>query len=107
MGNSKGQDEFSIYAISDATSDLSVNIAVAGIKQFSRENVQIIRKRHITTPDMVRNLVLEVSEKKGEGPDPKTRPPPSLLVASSRIPCDLGNLVVLLNVREVTSDVGW
>jgi [pyruvate, water dikinase]-phosphate phosphotransferase / [pyruvate, water dikinase] kinase len=59
---SKGPQEFTIYAISDATSDLSVNIAMAAVKQFNRKNVKIKRKRHITTPEGVRNFILEVSD---------------------------------------------
>ncbi|OGQ67447.1 MAG: hypothetical protein A3F89_06815 [Deltaproteobacteria bacterium RIFCSPLOWO2_12_FULL_50_11] len=65
MADSKGLEEFSIYAVSDATSDLSVNIAVAAVRQFNRENVKIIRKRHMTTPESIRNFILEVSEERG------------------------------------------
>ena len=63
--NSKGPEEFAIYAVSDATSDLAVNLSLAAVKQFNRENVKIERRRHVTTPDMIRQLVMEVGEMGG------------------------------------------
>jgi len=54
-----------IYAISDATGELAISVATAGLRQFKQEGVSILRRGKIRTPDRIAKVVREACENQG------------------------------------------
>jgi [pyruvate, water dikinase]-phosphate phosphotransferase / [pyruvate, water dikinase] kinase len=56
-------DKFAIYAVSDATGELAVNLATSAIGQFPEIDVEIIRRPGITHVKKLEEVVAEVKKR--------------------------------------------
>lgn len=54
---------YNIYSVSDATGEMAMNIAVAALRQFPVENVNIVRKPRITDPELMEEVIKEAKRK--------------------------------------------
>lgn len=52
-----------IFAVSDATGEMSMNMAFAAMRQFSIENVNIVRKPKVMSQDRMTEVVTEAKKK--------------------------------------------
>jgi regulator of PEP synthase PpsR (kinase-PPPase family) len=57
------ENTYNIFAVSDATGEMAMNIAVAALRQFRSENVNIIRKPRITDNKRIEEVVLEAKRR--------------------------------------------
>ena len=54
-----------VYAVSDATGDLAFAATLAAARQFSDQNVVILRRSAVTTPEKIARVIMEVHENGG------------------------------------------
>ena len=54
-----------IYAVSDATGELPINIAYAAARQFASEGIQIVRRAKVKDPAAIRAIVEEAHRSHG------------------------------------------
>lgn len=59
------EGKFILYAVSDATGDLAVNIATSAARQFQKIHSDIRRRARVDTPEKVTQLVDEVVRESG------------------------------------------
>ncbi len=58
-----GEPTYNIFGVSDATGEMAMNIAVAALRQFRVENVNILRKPRITDPKRMTEVIIEAKRK--------------------------------------------
>lgn len=54
---------YHIFAVSDATGDMAMNVAFAALRQFKVENVNIVRKARVTDVGRMAEVVAEAKKK--------------------------------------------
>lgn len=54
---------YHIFAVSDATGEMAMSVAVAALRQFKIENVNIVRKARVTEPKRMAEVVTEAKKK--------------------------------------------
>ncbi len=54
-----------IYAVSDATGDLAISVAMSGVRQFKQNDSPIFRRAKIRTPERVDRIIQEARENSG------------------------------------------
>ena len=54
---------YNIYGVSDATGEMAMNIAVAALRQFRVENVNIVRKPRVTDAKRMSEVITEAKRK--------------------------------------------
>ncbi|MFO1518528.1 MAG: pyruvate, water dikinase regulatory protein [bacterium] len=54
-----------IYAVSDATGEMAMNVAFAAMRQFKVENVNILRRAKITDTARIRQIIAEAKKNHG------------------------------------------
>lgn len=54
-----------VYAVSDATGDLAVDLATSALRQFKEENIPILRRAKIRNADKIAKVVREAKENDG------------------------------------------
>lgn len=54
---------YHIFAVSDATGEMAMNIAVAALRQFNVENVNIVRKARVTDERRMEDVVSDAKKK--------------------------------------------
>jgi len=54
-----------IYAVSDATGEMAMNVAFAAMRQFKVENVNILRRAKITDTNRIRQVITESKKNHG------------------------------------------
>ena len=54
---------YHIFAVSDATGEMAMNVAIAALRQFKVENVNILRKARVTDPKRMAEVVGEAKKK--------------------------------------------
>ena len=54
---------YHIFAVSDATGEMAMNIAFAGLRQFKIENVNIVRKARVTDRQKMALVIAEAKKK--------------------------------------------
>ncbi len=59
------QHTYYMFAVSDATGEIAMNLAFAAMRQFKVENVNIIRRSKITDKNRIRQVIAEAKKKHG------------------------------------------
>jgi regulator of PEP synthase PpsR (kinase-PPPase family) len=59
---SNGQS-YNIFAVSDATGEMAMNVAIAALRQFKVDNVNIVRKARVTDLQKMKDVIQEAKRK--------------------------------------------
>ncbi len=54
-----------LYAVSDATGEMAMQIAFAALRQFKIDNVKIVRKAKVVDQNKIRQVVTEAKKNHG------------------------------------------
>lgn len=57
------QNTYHIFCVSDATGEMAMNVAFAGLRQFKVENVNIVRKARVTDEHRMMEVIREAQKK--------------------------------------------
>ena len=59
------EKKITVYAVSDATGELAVSLANSALRQFDSQNIILLRRARIRTPEKLARVVNEAKENKG------------------------------------------